>query len=179
MATRYVAGASGLPFGVLRGYLGTGLVDHTDIRTVPCPFTGEELAAVPALTPDVTVIHAQQADRHGTVALWGIVGLQKEAVLAARRSIVTVEEIVDELTPRPDQVVLPAWAVTAVCEVPGGAHPSYAMGYSNRDNDFYRRWDAVARDRERFGAWLARLVHGTDSHAGYLKLIAAEVRVDA
>jgi len=174
MATRYVAGASGLPFGVLRGYLGTDLVAHTDVRTVGCPFTGEDLAAVPALTPDVTVIHAQQADRDGTVALWGIVGLQKEAVLAARRSIVTVEEIVDELTPRPGQVVLPAFALTAVCEVPGGAHPSYAMGYSARDNDFYRRWDTIARDRGRFTEWVARSVHGTDDHAGYLNSLTEE-----
>jgi glutaconate CoA-transferase, subunit A len=155
MANRYVAGASGLPFAALRGYRGTGLSDRTDtVSTVTCPFTGEELAAVAALNPDVTVIHAQQADRAGNVALWGITGVQKEAVLAATRSIVTVEEVVDELSTPYGAVVLPGWAVTAVAEVPGGAAPSYAAGYSVRDNDAYQRWDAVSRDRASFERWL-------------------------
>jgi glutaconate CoA-transferase, subunit A len=155
MANRYVAGASGLPFAVLRGYTGTDLVEHTaTIRPITCPFTGETLTAVPALRPDVTVIHAQRADRSGTVQLWGITGVQKEAVLAARRSIVTVEEIVDELEPVPGQVVLPSWAVTAVAVAPGGAHPSYAQGYSLRDNDFYLAWDSISRDRDAFLAWM-------------------------
>ncbi|MCT2588090.1 CoA transferase subunit A [Actinophytocola gossypii] len=155
MANRYVAGASGLPFAVLRGYQGTDLAGHTDtIRTVTCPFTGEELAAVAALRPDVTVIHAQRADRRGNVQLWGLVGVQKEAVLAASRSLVTVEEVVDELEPRPGAVVLPSWVVTAVAEVPGGARPSYAQDYYERDNDAYRAWDAVSRSRERFTEWL-------------------------
>ena len=169
MAARYVAGASGLPFGMLRGYLGTDLVDHTpSIRTVTCPFTGEELAAVPALRPDVTIIHAQQADRSGNVQLWGIAGVQKEAVLAAERAIVTVEEVVDELTPRPDAVVLPSWVVSAVSVVPDGAHPSYAAGYSERDNDFYSAWDPIARDRAAFTSWIDRHVRGTSDHAGLL-----------
>ena len=155
MANRYAAAASGLPFAVLRGYAGTDLVKHTDtIKTVTCPFTGEVLAAVPALDIDVTVIHAQRADRAGNVQMWGIVGIQKEAVLAAKRSLVTVEEIVDELEPVPGDLVLPAWSVTAVAEVPGGAHPSYAQGYSDRDNDYYREWDDISRDRSRFTAWL-------------------------
>ena len=109
---------------------------------------------MPALRPDVTVIHAQQADRAGNVQLWGITGVQKEAVLAARRSLVTVEEVVDVLQPRPGAVVLPTWAVTAVCEVSGGAHPSYAHDYSARDNDFYLAWDAISRDRTTFAAWM-------------------------
>jgi glutaconate CoA-transferase subunit A len=156
MANRYVAGASGLPFAVLRGYRGTGLTDRTStVSTVTCPFTGEELAAVAAVNPDVTVIHAQQADRAGNVQLWGLTGVQKEAVLSARRALVTVEEIVDGLEPGPGRVVLPAWALTAVALVPGGARPSYAAGYSERDNDFYRRWDAISRDRATFTAWLA------------------------
>jgi glutaconate CoA-transferase subunit A len=155
MANRYVAGASGLPFAVLRGYTGTDLVEHTaNIRPITCPFTGETLTAVPALRPDVTVVHAQRADRSGTVQMWGITGVQKEAVLAARRSLVTVEEVVDELDPVPGQVVLPSWAVTAVAVAPGGAHPSYAQGYSLRDNDFYVAWDAVSRDRDVFLAWM-------------------------
>jgi len=155
MANRYVAGASGLPFAVLRGYQGTDLARRTTtVSTVTCPFTGEVLAAVAALNPDVTVIHAQQADRDGNVQLWGLTGVQKEAALAARQVLVTVEEIVERLEPHPGGVVLPAWAVTAVAEVPGGAHPSYAAGYSVRDNDFYRGWDAISRDREAFSAWL-------------------------
>ena len=133
-------------------------MDHTpSIAPIKCPFTGETLTAVPALEPDVAMIHAQQADRQGNVQLWGLVGVQKEAVLAARRSIVTVEEIVDELEPRPNAVVLPSWVVSAVCLVPGGAHPSFAIGYSERDNDFYRSWDeVVARSRR---------VHGVDRPA--------------
>ncbi|MFG2039466.1 CoA transferase subunit A [Dactylosporangium sp. NPDC048998] len=155
MANRYVAGASRLPFAVLRGYRGSDLATRTDtVATVTCPFTGEELAAVAAVNPDVTVIHAQQADRHGNVRLWGLVGVQKEAALAADRILVTVEEIVEELEPRPDAVTLPGWAITAVAHVPGGAHPSYAAGYSVRDNDFYRAWDPISRDRDTFRAWI-------------------------
>jgi len=164
MANRYVAGASGLPFAVLRGYLGTDLAKHTDtIKTITCPFTGEELAAVPAINPDVTVVHAQRADRQGNVQLWGLVGVQKEAVLAARRSLVTVEEVVESLDPVPDAVVLPSWVVTAVAVAPGGARPSYAQGYYERDNDAYRAWDAVSRDRDQFLAWLEESVYSAAS----------------
>ncbi|MDQ3576249.1 MAG: CoA transferase subunit A [Actinomycetota bacterium] len=159
MANRYVAGASGLPFAVLRGYVGTDLVEVTDtIRPITCPFTGEQLTAVPAINPDVTVIHAQRADRSGTVQMWGLVGVQKEAVLAAKRSLVTVEEIVDTLTPVPGEVVLPAWAVTKIAVVPGGAHPSYAQGYSERDNAFYADWDPISRDRDAFTRWLTEVM---------------------
>jgi glutaconate CoA-transferase subunit A len=156
MANRYVAGASGLPFAVLRGYTGTDLIHHTEnIKTVTCPFTGEVLTAVPPVNPDVAIVHAQRADRNGTVQMWGITGVQKEAVLAATRSLVTVEEIVEELTPVPGEVVLPSWVVTAVAEVPGGAAPSYAQGYYERDNDAYKAWDAIGRDRDAFTAWLS------------------------
>jgi len=155
MANRYVAGASGLPFAVLRGYVGTDLPKHTaNIASISCPFTGEQLTAVPALRPDVTIIHAQRADRAGNVQMWGIVGVQKEALLAATRALVTVEEIVDVLDPVPGQVVLPAWTVTAVALAPGGAHPSYAQGYSERDNGFYVEWDAISRDRDTFLRWM-------------------------
>jgi glutaconate CoA-transferase subunit A len=155
MANRYVAGASGLPFAVMRGYVGTDLPSHTtNIAAITCPFTGEVLTAVPALNPDVTVIHAQRADERGNVQMWGITGVQKEAVLAARRSLVTVEEIVPALEPRPGAVVLPTWAVTAVALVPRGAHPSYAQGYYERDNGYYQEWDAISRDREAFTGWL-------------------------
>ncbi|MGE5289689.1 MAG: CoA transferase subunit A [Micromonosporaceae bacterium] len=155
MANRYVAGASGLPFAVLRGYAGTDLFGQTaTIKPITCPFTGEALAAVAALNPDVTVVHAQRADRAGNVQLWGITGVQKEAVLAAARSLVTVEDVVDELTDVPGAVVLPTWALTYVSLAPGGSHPSYSQGYSDRDNDFYVAWDAVSRDREAFRRWL-------------------------
>jgi glutaconate CoA-transferase subunit A len=161
MANRYVAGASGLPFAVLRGYTGTDLVAHTpNIKTVTCPFTGEVLTAVPALRPDVTVIHAQQADRAGNVRMWGITGVQKEAVLAATRSLVTVEEVVPAFEPRPGAVVLPNWVVSRIAVVPGGAYPSYADGYSVRDNDYYLAWDAISRDRDTFRAWLDEHVGG-------------------
>jgi glutaconate CoA-transferase, subunit A len=161
MANRYVAGASGLPFAVLRGYAGTDLVGHTaNVATIACPFTGEELTAVSALRPDVTIIHAQRADRDGNVQLWGITGVQKEAVLAATRSLVTVEEVVDELDPRPWSIVLPSWVVTAVAEVPGGAAPSYAHGYSVRDNAAYAEWDGISRERETFLAWMRDHVLG-------------------
>jgi glutaconate CoA-transferase subunit A len=155
MANRYAAGAAGLPFGVLRGYAGTDLPGQTPtIRPITCPFTGEVLTAVPALNPDVGIVHAQRADRAGNVQLWGITGVQKEVVLASARSLVTVEEVVDELSPVPGGVILPGWTVTCVAHVPGGSHPSYAMGYSDRDNDYYQEWDAISRDRDAFREWL-------------------------
>jgi len=155
MANRYAAGAAGLPFAVLRGYRGTELLEHSDtLAPISCPFTGEELTAVPAIRPDVGIVHAQRADREGDVQLWGIVGVQKEIVLASERSLVTVEEVVDELEARPGAVVLPTWAVTAVAEAPNGAHPSYAHDYYDRDNGFYQRWDEISRDRDRFREWM-------------------------
>ena len=173
MAAAYAAGASGLPFGVLRGYAGTDLVGRSSsLAEIACPFTGERLAAVRALRPDVGIVHAQQADRAGNVQLWGIAGVQKETVLASARSIVTVEEIVPELVPRPGAVVIPAWVITAVAEAPGGAHPSYAQGYSERDNAFYVAWDPIARDRERFTAWIRRHVLETEDVAGYRQSLA-------
>src|SRR3954451_398260 len=154
MANRFAAGAGDLPFAVMRGYRGTDLAARTRVESITCPFTGEQLAAVPALRPDVAIVHAQEADRRGNVQLWGIPGVQKEAVLAARRSLVTVERIVDALEPRPGGVVLPGWAIDAVAPAPGGAHPSYSLGMTTRDNDFYREWDAISRDRDRFSAWI-------------------------
>ena len=172
MATRYAAGAAGLPFGVLRGYVGTDLPEHTTtIRPIECPFTGERLTAVPALNPDVSIVHAQRADRDGNVQIWGLVGVQKEAVLAAARSIVTVEEIVDSLDPMPNSIVLPSWVVTAVCEVHAGAHPSFAMGYTSRDNAFYRDWDAISKDRDSFTKWIDENVFGTRDHTEYMAKI--------
>jgi glutaconate CoA-transferase, subunit A len=155
LANAYVAGASHLPFAVLRGYAGTDLPKHNDdIAFIDCPFTGQRLSAVRAINPDVAVIHAQQADRHGNVQLWGLSGVQKEAVLAARHAIVTVEEIVDELSTQPRAIVLPAWVLDAVCHVPNGSWPSYAADFSVRDNSFYEEWDGIARDRDRFRQWM-------------------------
>jgi glutaconate CoA-transferase subunit A len=154
MANRYAAGASGMPCALMRGYVGTDLERHTRVERVTCPFTGELLVAVPALNPDVAIVHAQEADRAGNVQLWGIPGVQKEAVLAARRSLVTVERIVDVLQPRPGGVVIPGWAIDLAAVVPAGSRPSYAHGITTRDNDFYRAWDGISRDRDAFTAWM-------------------------
>jgi glutaconate CoA-transferase, subunit A len=160
MANAYAAGAANMPAAFFRGYVGSDLAAvNPNVRFIDCPFTGERLAAVPAHRPDVAIIHAQKADRAGNVLLEGIVGVQKEAVLAATRSLVTVEELVDAL-PRtsPNAIVLPSWTVTAIAVVPGGAKPSYAHGYYSRDNAFYVAWDAISRDRETFQAWIAEHV---------------------
>jgi glutaconate CoA-transferase subunit A len=175
MGAAYTAGASRLPFGMLRGYIGTDLAAvNPAVRAVACPYTGERLATVPALNPDVTILHAQQADRAGNVLISGILGAQKEAALAAKKLIVTVEEVVDELAAPMNAVVLPRWVVTAVARVPGGAWPSYARGYYPRDNAFYIAWDEVSRDRQRFGDWIARYVLGTADFAGFLARLRAD-----
>lgn len=176
MANAYAAGAAGLPFAVFRGYLGTDLPKvNPNIRTVTCPFTGETLAAVPALRPDATIIHALKADRAGNVMIEGILGVQKEAVLAGKRALVTVEEIVEDFGPRsPNTVILPSWTVAAVAHVPGGAHPSYASGYYKRDNAFYLGWDDIARDRDGFLAWMKTnvLEKGPDAFAAQRRRLA-------
>jgi len=169
MAVAYRAGAARLPFGMLRGYIGTDLpAKNVAIRQVTCPYTGEEIATVPAVNPDVTILHAQRADRRGNVAIDGIVGAAREAGLAASKLLVTVEKIVDELPPAMNNVVLPHFTVTAVSLCPGGAWPSYAQGHYARDNDFYLRWDAIARDRAQFTAWIDRHVRGSRDHRGFL-----------
>lgn len=162
MANAYDAGAAGLPMAVFRGYTGTDYPAVNDsIRFIECLYTGEQLATVPAIRPDVAIIHAQRADRGGNVLLEGIVGVQKQAVLAASRSVVTVEEVVDDLgAVSPNAEILPGWAISVIAEVPGGAHPSYAHGYYQRDNSFYTRWDAIARDRDTFTDWMQHHVIG-------------------
>jgi glutaconate CoA-transferase subunit A len=178
MAARYQAGASGLPFAVLRGYVGSDLAKYNKtIQEVTCPFTGEVLTATPALNPDVTIIHAQKADRKGNVAISGIVGIQKEAALAAKKVIVTVEEIVDDLNAPLNSCVLPAWVISCISVVPGGAHPSYAHGYYKRDNLFCKAWDGISRDRDHFLAWMNRHVLGTGDFAEYRRSIDAEMKV--
>src|SRR5262245_36513462 len=169
MAAAYCAGAAHLPFGTLRGYLDNDLERvNQRIRRVDCPFTGERLAAVPAINPDVTILHAQRADHEGNVAIHGIVGAQREAALAAKSLIVTVEEIVDRLPPAMNAIVLPHWIVSAVAHCPGGAYPSYAHGHYGRDNAFYQAWDGIAREREGFVAWMQRHVLDTADHAAFL-----------
>ena len=175
MAAAFCAGAARLPFGMLRGYLGTDLPAHNpNIRRVACPFTGEMLAAVPALNPDVTILHAQRADRAGNVAIEGILGATREAALAATTLIVTVEEIVDALPPAMNGIVLPHWVITAVAHCPGGAYPSYAQGHYARDNAFYKQWDEIARDRSRFLAWMHRHVLATADHRAFLASLQQE-----
>jgi glutaconate CoA-transferase subunit A len=171
MADAYAAGAANLPFAVFRGYKGVDLVKvNPAIRSLTCPYTGEVLATVPSIRPDLAIIHAQRADRDGNVLLEGIIGVQKEAVLAARRAIVTVEEIVDDFGRRnPNAVILPSWTVTAIAAVPGGAYPSYAHGYYKRANASYKAWDAIARDRDAFLAWVRENVldKGPDAFRQY------------
>lgn len=177
MANAYVAGASNLPFAVLRGYQGSDLVKvNPDIKFIACPYTGEQLATVPSVRPDVTIIHAQKADRAGNVLIQGILGVQKEAALAAQHCIVTVEEIVDDLQAPMNACVLPSWALTAVCVVPGGAHPSYAHGYYERDNRFYQAWDPIARDRETFTAWIDTFIRGTEDFLQFQAKLNAEAK---
>ena len=177
MAAAYAAGASNMPFGLLRGYIGTDLTKYNkNIKFIDCPFTGEKLAAVPAHRPDVTVIHAQKADRKGNVLMWGVVGVQKEAVLAAKRTIVTVEEIVDDLHAPPNAVVLPGWVVESVCEVKGGAFPSYAQGYYPRNNAFYKKWDDISKDRGTFAAWMDRHILQTVDFNGFKSSLEGAAR---
>jgi glutaconate CoA-transferase, subunit A len=171
LSNAYVAGAADLPFAVLRGYTGSDFPSvNPNIRSITCPFTGETLAATPAIRPDLTVIHAQKADWKGNVLLWGILGVQKEAVLAADRAIVTVEERVRSLDAAPNACILPSWVVNAVCEVPRGATPAYAHGYYERDNVFYRKWDQISRKREVFNQWLERHILKTANFEEYLAL---------
>jgi len=155
MANAYDAGAANLPFAVYRGCPGDLATVNGNFRSVTCPFTSETLTAVPAMRPDVTVIHAQRADRDGNVLLDGIIGVQKEALLAATRSVVTVEEVVDNFDGMPaNTCILPHWTIGAIVVAPRGAFPSYAYGYYQRDNAFYLAWDAISRDRQTFKAWI-------------------------
>ena len=156
MANAYEAGAAGLPCAIFRGYRGAQLAEvNPNIRSVVCPFTGERLAAVPSVRPDVTFIHAQKANRRGDVLVEGIIGIQKEAVLAARRAVVSVEEVVDSFDDlHPNLTVLPSWTISAISVVPGGSHPSYTHGYYARDNAAYLEWDEIAADRDRFQMWM-------------------------
>ena len=172
MAVAYQAGASGLPCGLMRHYVPTDLDRARPAAAAAmlrCPFTGEPLLAIPALNPDVTILHAQAVDREGNVLIRGIVGAAREAALAARTLLVTVEAQVERLEAPLNAIVLPHWMVSAVSIVPGGAHPSYAAGCYERDNRFYVAWDDIAREREHFQAWMRDYVHGSADHAELLR----------
>jgi len=171
MVARFSAGAAGLPFWPLRDYAGTDLPRVNDrIKTVACPYTGESLATVPALNPDVTIVHAQRADAQGNAQIWGLLGVQKEAAFASRRVIVVVEELVEERVIRadPNRTVIPAMIVDAVVVEPWGAHPSYAQGYYDRDNDFYVAWENISREPGKLERYLDEFVRGVPDRAAYV-----------
>jgi glutaconate CoA-transferase subunit A len=171
MAVAYQAGASGLPCGLMRHYAASDLdrIQGTAAGTLTCPFSGATLRAVPALTPDVTILHAQQVDAQGNVLIRGIVGAAREAALAAHRLLVTVEEQVERLAAPLNALVLPHSMISAVSIVPGGAHPSYAAGYYARDNRFYLEWDDIARERTGFQQWMQAHVLASRDHAELLR----------
>lgn len=181
MVCRYQAGAAGLPFFPLRSYAGSDLPKiNPNIRLVEDPFSGGSVYVVPPLNPDVTIIHAQRADRSGNVQIWGIAGVQQEAVYAAKKAIVVVEGIVDDDVIRsdPSRTLVPSHAVDAVVLSPRGAHPSYAQGYYDRDCAFYRRWTAISKDPQQLRTWLKEWVLTTADHAEYLEKLGAEYWAD-
>ncbi len=172
MVGRFTAGAAHLPFWPLRNFMGTDLPKvNPNIKTVVCPFTGEKLAAVPPLNPDVSIIHAQRADQNGNAQVWGLLGVQKEAAFASKNVIVVVEELVSESVIRsdPNRTLIPGMIVSAVVVEPWGAHPSYAQGYYDRDNEFYIGWDKIAKDPKSLAAYLDKYVHGVKDRAEYMK----------
>jgi glutaconate CoA-transferase subunit A len=185
MTLRYHAGAAKLPFAPLSSFVGSDIPGiNPDIRSVVDPYSGKRIHVVPPLNPDVTIIHAQRADRHGNVQIWGITGTQQEAVYAAEHVIVTVEEIVADEVIRsdPNRTLIPAHAVDAICEVPNGAHPSYVQGSYDRDNAFYREWTPISKDPARLRQWIDDHIRGTSDHAEYLETIGQDrlqgLRVD-
>jgi glutaconate CoA-transferase subunit A len=170
MANGYAAGASGMPCAIFKGYQGTSYPEvNPDIQFIDCPFTGETLTAVPSIRPDLAIVHAQKADKSGNIWLKGIVGVQKEAILASNQSIVTVEEIVDEVNEDNGGIVIPRWVINAICTVPMGAFPSYTEGYYNRSNEFYIKWDKISSDRDTFKDWMNDFVLKTRDFSEYLE----------
>jgi glutaconate CoA-transferase, subunit A len=177
MISRLQAGAAGLPFMPMNQ---TGAVDleraNPLIRRVTDPYSGRELIAVPALNPDVAIVHVQRADKDGNAHLWGIVGEQKEVAFASKRVILTAEEIVDEAVIRsdPNRTLIPGFIVSAVCQVPGAAHPSYAQGYYDRDNDFYLKWDKISENAEMVKSYLDEWVYGVKDRSEFWQKLGAE-----
>jgi glutaconate CoA-transferase subunit A len=172
MVGRLSAGAARLPFWPMRNYMGTDLpAANPRIASIECPYTGERLATVPALNPDVTIVHAQRADADGNTQIWGLLGVQKEAAFASRRVIVVVEELVDQRVIRadPNRTLIPGLAVDAVVVEPWGAHPSYAQGHYDRDNEFYVGWEPISRDPAALAAYLDEYVHGVRDRREYVE----------
>jgi len=171
MTARVMAGAAGLPFFPLNNYGGSDLPDvNPSIRSITCPYTGVRLATVPALRPDVAIIHAQRADAKGNTQIWGLLGVQKETTFAARHVIVVAEELVDEAVIRsdPNRTLIPGILVDAVVIEPFGCHPSYVQGYYDRDNPFYIEWAEISKDRTRFEAYLVEWIHGIKNRSEYV-----------
>ena len=176
MVARYVAGAARLPFFPLRSYVGTDQPKvNPNIRFIQSPYGQDLVAVVPPLNPDVTIIHAQRADVEGNTQIWGLLGVQKEAVFAAKRVIVVVEEVVDEAVIRsdPNRTIIPGLVVDAVVHQPHGAHPSYVQGYYDRDNRVYLEWDRLSRDPALTQAWLEEWVYGVRGWDEYLAKLEA------
>ena len=172
MVARLAAGAAKLPFYPLRDYQGSDLPRVNPlIKTVTCPFTGEELAAVPALNPDTAIVHVQRADENGNAHVWGLMGVQKEAAFAARNTIVVAEEIVSESVIRsdPNRTLIPGLIVDAVVHEPFGCHPSYVQGYYDRDNDFYVAWREISQDITTFNSYLDEWIYGVRDRAQYVE----------
>ncbi len=171
MVGRYTAGAAKLPFFPLRSYYGADQAEvNPRIKFIEDPYGGGPVAVVPALNPDVAIIHAQRSDEMGNTQLWGLVGMQKEAAFSARHVVVVVEEIVsgDVIRSDPNRTLIPHMAVDAVVHQPRGAHPSYVQGYYDRDNQFYLAWDKISRDQTQVDAWLEEWVYGLEDWEAYL-----------
>lgn len=177
MVCRYLAGASDLPFFPLHSYTGSDLpAVNPRIVQVADPYGGEPVHVVPALRPDVAIVHAQRADADGNTQMWGLLGCQRDAAFASGRVIVVCEELVDEEVIRadPNRTVIPGMIVDAVVVEPGACHPSYVQGYYDRDNRFYVEWDAISRDADTLAAWLDDWVYGTSDHSAYLAKLGEE-----
>jgi glutaconate CoA-transferase subunit A len=179
MVLRFMAGASNLPFFPTRNFPGTDLTKvNPALKTIRSPYGDEELWCVPALRPDVTIVHAQRSDDEGNTQIWGLYGVQKEAAFASSRVIVTVEEIVDASVIRadPNRTLIPGRIVSAVVREPFGAHPSFVQGGYDRDNDFYVRWDKISRDEAGLQAYLDEWVYGLPDRAAYVRKMEARHR---
>jgi glutaconate CoA-transferase subunit A len=178
MITRLQAGASGLPF-LPMNQVGVQDLEKANplIKRIPDPYGGKDVIVVPALNPDVAIVHVQRADASGNAHLWGIIGEQKEAAFAAKKVILTAEEIVDEAVIRsdPNRTMIPGIIVHAVCHVPYACHPSYAQGYYDRDNEFYLKWDEVSSSEETVKAWLDEWVYGVKDREDYWEKLGADV----
>jgi glutaconate CoA-transferase subunit A len=177
MISRLQAGATGLPFMPMNPTAAGDLeLANPRYRKVTDPYSGQEVVVVPALKPDVAIVHVQRADASGNVHIWGIIGEQKEAAFAAARVIITAEEIVseDEIRSDPNRTLIPGFTVDAVCHVPYCAHPSYTQGYYDRDNAFYLEWDKISADPEMLAAWLEEWVYGVKGRAEYWEKLGPE-----